>query len=252
MASLSIQQSLELYKTMSSVRDFKVFMTSLSLSQVGGGDGIGLALVKAIVEFGGHVAVIGQREIPHADLRDIQDSSGESSVRYFRADIANELLLNIAFDQILAEFGRIDGVIACAGICIEKPFVEQTWEDVVRLHMVNSVGLFFTVQLAGNVVLIGSIATDGAVESQGLTAYSASKGSGKGLLHSLAVELAPKGIRWQTRPELETIMKSAVPMGRMADRRDLKGAAVYLLSGASLYTTGSNLVISGGIHAGRL
>ncbi|KAL4863683.1 hypothetical protein BDV12DRAFT_201874 [Aspergillus spectabilis] len=133
MASPSIQQSLESYKTTSSVE----------ISKVCGGDGIGLAIVKAIVEFGGHVAVIGQREIPHADLREIQDSSGESSVRYFRADVANESLLNTAFDQILAEFGRIDGVVACAGICVEKPFVEQTWEEVVRLHMVNSVGLFF-------------------------------------------------------------------------------------------------------------
>lgn len=121
----------------------------------------------------------------------------------------------------------------------------------------------------GSVILIGSIATDSGLESQGLTAYWASKGAAKGLLHSLAVELAPKGIRvnmisaghtitdmsvsqWKTRPGMEAVMKTAVPMGRMADRRDLKGAAVYFLSDASLDTTGSNLVISGGIHAGRL
>lgn len=121
----------------------------------------------------------------------------------------------------------------------------------------------------GSVILIGSIATDMGVENQGLTGYTASKGAAKGLLHSLAVELAPKGIRvnmispghtitdmsvsqWKTRPELETVMKNAVPMGRIAERRDLKGAAVYFLSDASLYTTGSNLVVSGGIHAGRL
>ncbi|KAF4974174.1 hypothetical protein F66182_17670, partial [Fusarium sp. NRRL 66182] len=165
----------------------------------------------------------------------------------------------MTFDQILLDFGKVDGVIACAGICIEKPFIEHTWEEVVRLQMVNSIGLFFTVQLAvkamlrnyaphdhntpkGSVILIGSIATDSGLESQGLTAYSASKGAAKGLLHSLAVELAPKGIRvnmispghtitdmsvsqWETRPELETAMKAAIPMGRMADRRDLKGAA---------------------------
>ncbi|KAH8691513.1 hypothetical protein BGW36DRAFT_432063 [Talaromyces proteolyticus] len=276
MASQSLlQQSLESYKTTSSVQDFHR-----------GGDGIGLALVKAVAEFGGHVAVIGQREVPHPQLHEIQDIHEEIKVKYFCADVSQESLLTKVFDQILADFGRIDGVIACAGVCVEKPFVEHTWEDVVQLQMVNSVGLFFTVQLAvkamlqnrpgqdehtpkGSVILIGSIATDIGCESQGLTAYSASKGAAKGLLHSLAVELAPKGIRvnmispghtitdmsvsqWKTRPELETVMKNAVPMGRMAERRDLKGAAVYFLSDASLYTTGSNLIISGGIHAGRL
>ena len=121
----------------------------------------------------------------------------------------------------------------------------------------------------GSVILIGSIATESGVESQGLTAYSASKGAANGLLRGLAVELAPMGIRvnmispghtvtdmsisqFTNRPELAMIMRNAVPMGRMGDRRDLKGAAVYFLSDASLYTTGSDLVISGGLHAGRL
>ena len=53
----------------------------------GGGDGIGLALVKAVVEFGGHVAVVGHREVPHLDLREIQDLHKESRVKYFRCAI---------------------------------------------------------------------------------------------------------------------------------------------------------------------
>ncbi len=121
----------------------------------------------------------------------------------------------------------------------------------------------------GSVILIGSIATARKCESQGLAAYSASKGSGKGLLAGLAVELAPLGIRvnmispghtvtdmsldqFNARPELEGVMVNAVPMGRIGHRRDLKGAAIYFLSDASMYTTGSELVVSGGLHAGRL
>jgi NAD(P)-dependent dehydrogenase (short-subunit alcohol dehydrogenase family) len=67
---------------------------------------------------------------------------------------------------------------------------------------------------------------------------------------NLGLELV--GVTCTTRPGLEAVMKTAVPMGRMADRRDLKGAAIYFLSDALLYTTCSNLVISGGNHAGRL
>lgn len=121
----------------------------------------------------------------------------------------------------------------------------------------------------GSVILIGSIATTCGLESQGLSAYSSSKGAAKGLLHGLSVELAPLGIRvnmispghtvtnmsmrqFMVRPELEVSIKQAIPMGRMGHRRDLKGAAIYYLSDASLYTTGSELVISGGLHAGRL
>lgn len=88
----------------------------------------------------------------------------------------------------------------------------------------------------GSVIMIGSIATTSGVEGQGLSAYSASKGAAKGLLHGLSVELAPLGIRvnmispghtvtnmsvgqFTARPQLEATMKQAVPMGRMGHRR---------------------------------
>lgn len=121
----------------------------------------------------------------------------------------------------------------------------------------------------GSVVIIGSIATARKCESQGLAAYSASKGSSKGLLAGLAVELAPLGVRvnmispghtvtkmsvgqFDARPDLERVMVEAVPMGRLGHRRDIQGATVYLLSNAALYTTGTEIVISGGLHAGRI
>ncbi|KAJ5473031.1 hypothetical protein N7530_007032 [Penicillium desertorum] len=92
---------------------------------------------------------------------------------------------------------------------LANPAVPATEQQPKRRR---SVGLFFTVQLAvkamlknqstsddfgpkGSVILIESIATESGVESQGLTAYSASKGAANGLLRGLAVELAPKGIR---------------------------------------------------------
>lgn len=54
-----------------------------------------------------------------------------------------------------------------------------------------------------------------------------------------------------TRPGLMEIFLSEPPMKRMADRVDLKGAAVYLLSDASAYMTGSDMLIDGGFHSGR-
>lgn len=54
-----------------------------------------------------------------------------------------------------------------------------------------------------------------------------------------------------TRPKLASIFVAAPPMKRMGDRKDLKGAAVYLLSDASAYTTGSELLVTGGMHVGH-
>lgn len=53
-------------------------------------------------------------------------------------------------------------------------------------------------------------------------------------------------------PHLGAIMTGEPPMRRMGDRTDLKGIVVYLLSDASAYTTSSDVLITGGIHAGRL
>lgn len=53
-----------------------------------------------------------------------------------------------------------------------------------------------------------------------------------------------------SRPGLASIYETDPPMKRIGDRKDLKGAAVYLLSDASAYMTGSELLITGGLHAG--
>jgi sorbose reductase len=56
----------------------------------------------------------------------------------------------------------------------------------------------------------------------------------------------------EKNPQLAAIMTNEPPMRRMGDRTDLKGAAVYLLSDASAYQTSGDILITGGIHAGRL
>jgi sorbose reductase len=56
----------------------------------------------------------------------------------------------------------------------------------------------------------------------------------------------------KTRPELVQIFKDEPPMKRMGDRTDLKGAAVYLLSNASAYMTGGEMLITGGLHTGKI
>ena len=162
---------------------------------------------------------------------------------------------------------------------LDKPFLEQSPAEVSKLLDINVKGTFFAVQLAteqmikqatgGSVVLIASICAHVAVPGHRLSAYHASKGAVRMLGKALSVELAPKGIRVNSispgyiesdmtkslrsqYPHLVEIMHKAPPMKRIGNRNDLTGAMVYLLSDASAYTTGSDMLITGGLHAGRI
>lgn len=116
--------------------------------------------------------------------------------------------------------------------------------------------------------MIASIAAHQASKLQYTSDYCASKGAVLALCRQLSVELATAGVRVNcispgyvmtdmtldisaARPGLAEVFVSEPPMKRMADRTELKGAAVYLLSSASSYMTGGELLITGGMHAGR-
>jgi NAD(P)-dependent dehydrogenase (short-subunit alcohol dehydrogenase family) len=113
--------------------------------------------------------------------------------------------LTNTFEQVVADFGRIDSCVTAAGIVLDKDFLDHKWEETLRVQMVNTMGTFFTAQLAakqmvaqksgGSIVMVASIAAHHAVPSQRLAGYSCSKGAVHALMQQLAVELAPHQIR---------------------------------------------------------
>ena len=129
---------------------------------------------------------------------------------------------------------------------------------------------------AGSIVTIASMAAHRASKNQYTSDYCMSKGAVLSLTKQLGVELANRRIRvnvispgyastiLHNRPlsthafsryvstDLMDDLVKARPMKRMADRTDLKGAAVYLLSDASAYMTSGELLITGGLHAGQV
>lgn len=145
------------------------------------------------------------------------------------------------------------------------------------IHKVT--GTFFAAQLAtkqmqqqgtgGSLVLVASVCAHVAIPGHRLSAYHASKGAVKMLSTALSVELAPHGIRSNTispgyietdmsrslreeHPHLVELMHSTPPLKRIGNRNDLTGTAVYLLSDAASYTTGTDILVTGGLHAGRI
>ncbi|KAL2855682.1 hypothetical protein BJX68DRAFT_264036 [Aspergillus pseudodeflectus] len=239
----------------------------------GGGRGIGLALARGCIEAGATVAVTDILATPDKEFISCQaESSGR--LLYYSCDVTDKDLLTTAFGGILRDLKRVDGIITAAGICIDKSFLEHTWEDVQRQQAVNEMGTFFAVQHAvrymkeqgirGSVVMICSQTAQHVSPGHQLTGYAGSKGFVLSFARNLAHELAPDGIRVNTispgyiattmnlsiaarRPDLNRIFNEAPPMGRVGTPEDLKEAALFLLGDGSSYVTGLDLVVDGGM-----
>ncbi|KAJ3506590.1 hypothetical protein NM208_g16057 [Fusarium decemcellulare] len=250
----------------------------------GGARGLGLAFALAVAEVGGNVAVLDAADKPHDHFYKIQKDF-DIKLEFYKTDVTKYDLLKQTFEQVASDFGRIDGLITAAGICPDEPFLERSPESVARCMNINVLGTYYAAQLAaaqmvkqeptefnprgGSIVMIASIAAYVASKGQHTSDYCASKGAVVSLAKALGVELAGTGIRVNSispgymttdmtldickrYPHLSDIMNNEPPMRRMGDRTDLKVPVVYLLSNASAYHTSDDILITGGIHAGRL
>ncbi|KAL1852099.1 hypothetical protein Daus18300_012311 [Diaporthe australafricana] len=247
----------------------------------GGAQGIGFAVTRAICEMGGNVAVmdIQDRPVDEQEWGSLSQTFGRKTI-YIQTDVTKQESLNAAFARAVQELGSIDGLVPAAGIAIDKPFIEQTWEEFTRIQEINVRGTFFAAQLAtkqflsqgkgGSIVLIASQSSHIALPGYRMAAYNASKGGILMLSKALAVELAPNNIRVNTispgfvdseMTRNVRDMKSkregdqmwlAPPLQRLSTQNDLTGAVVYLLSDASRHTTAADIQITGGLHAGTI
>ncbi|KAJ4243822.1 hypothetical protein NW762_014699 [Fusarium torreyae] len=260
----------------------------LSLKQrvvviTGAAKGIGLALAFAVAEAGALVAIIDAAPEPDAAFAKLERMSPKAG--YYRSDVTDYDRLQSTFASIAQDFGRIDGLITAAGIVADQPLLKRDPASVKKCLEINSLGTYYSVRLAveqmvkqpprsaeasvGSIVTIASIAAHQASKGQYTSDYCMSKGAVLSLTKQLGVELAEYGIRVnclspgyiatdltaalvEKHPNLGNIFNSEPPMKRMGRRTDLKAAAVFLLSDASSYMTSAEMLITGGMHAGRI
>jgi sorbose reductase len=102
----------------------------------GGAQGIGFAATRAICDMGGNVAVLDIQEKPCEEFAMLQKQFGVKAF-YYQTDVTKEESISAAFDQAVNELGSVDGCVPAAGIVIDKPFVEQTWNEFTRIQEVN-------------------------------------------------------------------------------------------------------------------
>lgn len=105
----------------------------------GGGQGIGFAMARAICEMGGNVAVLDLRDQPVDAFKALASEHGVKA-EYFQTDVTKEESLTASFEKAISSLGSVDGLIPAAGIVLDKPFVEQTWQEVERIQKVNVCG----------------------------------------------------------------------------------------------------------------
>lgn len=201
------------------------------------------------------------------------------SIHYRQQDVSDTEHLDQLITAIAEENGRLDGVVAAAGIQKVKPAIEWTSDEVAEMLEVNYTGVLMTAISAakqmfrfknrGSICFIASMS--GQVANKGLLCpvYNSSKAAVVQLARNLAMEWSPikkdgtGGIRvncispghiltpmvlknFEEVPGLKEKWEAENMMGRLAETTEFKGAALYLLSNASTFMTGSNIVIDGG------
>ncbi|MDO4547606.1 MAG: SDR family oxidoreductase [Clostridia bacterium] len=236
----------------------------------GGARGIGKSVATALAEAGADIAIVDM-DMPEAE-KTAKWMAGETGRDIFaiKCDVTSPEDVNAMTDAILARFGRIDVAFCNAGICINVPADEMTFEQWKKVIDVNLTGVFLTAQAAGKVMLkqgSGSIINTASMSAhivnvpQPQCAYNASKAGVIQLTKSMAIEWAKKGVRVNSispgyigtelilaAPHLTALIEEwnkIAPMGRLGRPDELQAIVVYLAGDASSFTTGSDFVVDG-------
>jgi 3alpha(or 20beta)-hydroxysteroid dehydrogenase len=206
-------------------------------------------------------------------MADVLDEEGWAlaqsiGAEYRHLDVSDEAGWQGLIDEIIKINQGLDVLINNAGIFRIKRMRETTADDFNEIMSINALGVFLGMRICadpmaasggGSMVNISSLA--GLRAAAGSIAYGASKWAVRGMTKTAAVELARKGIRVNSiHPGLiDTVMVDdiqnqdrivkRIPLGRLAEAREVANMALFLASDESSYSTGSEFVIDGGLSA---
>ncbi|WP_413691923.1 SDR family oxidoreductase [Psychromonas sp. KJ10-2] len=233
----------------------------------GGKQGIGKVVAGYLADAGADIVIF--------DLAEASDVAAEIAnehgvqARSYICDVTNPQDVADKIAQAGSEMGTLDLLFNNAGICLHKEALECTPSEWSKVIDVNLNGVFYVAQAfarylianqkTGNIVNTASMSGSIVNIPQCQASYNASKAGVVHLTKSLAVELAPKGIRMNSispgyirtemtgtvRQDWQDIWVDMIPFKRMGTPEELAGAVIYLLSDASTYTSGSDMIIDG-------
>jgi NAD(P)-dependent dehydrogenase (short-subunit alcohol dehydrogenase family) len=251
----------------------------------GAASGIGAASVAALAREGAAVVVSDIEERSAAGVAEALSKEGVRAMSLAQ-DVTDEVAWPKAIDAIEKRFGRLDVVVANAGVAMKGLVTEMSLADWRRQTAINLDGVFLTAKYSipalrraggGSLIIMSSVA--GLRGSAGFAGYCATKGGVRFFAKALALECAGLGdaIRvnsihpgvidtplWGTislgseegRPQRQIdahrMGHNDAPMGRAGTAAEVAEAVIFLASDSSSYMTGAELVLDGGITAGAV
>jgi 3-oxoacyl-[acyl-carrier protein] reductase len=235
----------------------------------GGGSGFGAGIVRKFVGEGAKV-VIADRDLDAA--RRVAAEVGEGSARAVQADVSRAADVKAMLDAAQSAFGGLHILVNNAGMGhLPQPLEGLPEDDFDRVFAVNMKSIYlaakevvprFKAQKQG--VILNMASTAGVSPRPRLTWYNASKGWVITATRSMAVELAPFGIRvvalnpvagetpmlktfmGEDTPEVRAKFLSTIPIGRFSTPEDLGNAACFLCSDEASMITGVAMEVDGG------
>jgi len=246
----------------------------------GGGQGIGEAICKRLSKEGCKVAVA---DINFENAKKVASELDDGLA--IACDVTDYEQCEQAFESVIDKYGKLDILVANAGILISGSIVEMdpsTWKRVIDVNLCGSFNIMkacakhFMERKRGCSIQINSKA--GKKGSDKNSAYASSKFGGIGLVQSLALELAPYGVRvnaicpgnlmnsplWSsgdnclakqyarnrglTEEQLRARYLAEVPLGRTCEYDDVTNVLVFLASDLASYMTGQAINATGGVE----
>jgi NAD(P)-dependent dehydrogenase (short-subunit alcohol dehydrogenase family) len=227
----------------------------------GGTEGIGFATAQLFVNEGAYVFITGRRQ---NELDEAVKAIGRN-VTGVQGDVSKLADLDRLYEVVAKVKGRIDIVLANAGVGEPVPFGQVSEEHFDKLFNINVKGALFTVQKGlpllkdgGSIIIIGSVAGSKGTPAFGV--YGATKAAVRSFVRTWTSDLKDRRIRsnvlspgpintpLMNRQPADMIarIKSTIPLGRMGEPEEVAKAALFLASDDSSFVTGIELFVDGG------
>ena len=233
----------------------------------GAGQGIGLEICRHLAKEGAHVFLNDiDQPLAYNAVKSITENSGGNCMA-LAGDSSDVIFIQKMVDTAVAQFGRLDIVIANAGITLFGDFFSYSPESFFRVMQVNLGGTFFLAQAASNQMkkqasggsLLFTSSVTGHQAHKDLAAYGMSKAALEMLAKNLVIELSRYKINVNTiapgatltertlnDPEYAATWARLTPMGRPASVTDIANTAMFLVSEKARHITGQSLIVDGG------
>ncbi|MGM5481807.1 MAG: SDR family NAD(P)-dependent oxidoreductase [Nanobdellota archaeon] len=234
----------------------------------GSGQGIGKATA---IEFMREHAKIVLLDIDEKNSKEVEDHIIKQGgvAKFMKCDVTKKEQVKRCMDNVIKQFGRIDILVNCAGVLVQKPIVDMTerdWDEVINT---NLKGTFTCTKMVakhmidnrrGKIIMVSSIA--GKAGLINTSAFSSANGGLINLTKELTQELSPYNININvvspglvntefindmiSEPSSKKEMLKNIPLNIFGTPEDVANAALFLASKDSDFITGHNLVVDGG------